>query len=1250
MDASKLSSCTPGQRLVIETFDKPLMVAAGAGSGKTFTLTQRTANAFSPASGEPPLVKSLDEVLVITFTSKAAAELKDRIRKNLDSEGFSEAASRVDTAWVSTIHGMASRILRENALELGIDPAFEVISEVRSQELQEQAINDVIKNVSPDDKYLYELIQTDSLLSSTGVFSSKDTAREQAKNILGRVEALPAGLGGLVIEKPVKSPCELLTTLVEVAEDYYGLFDSWLQPRYGKSGRPLKVDPLNATEEKTQAQFEQAIPLAKEWLETYSGSTFVDDDFDFEAYAAVFFSFPKMRKDLGKKRGSEEFTLGYLATYAELATELVVHAGYKRLMAIVDLARRVDNRFKELKGARYLDNTDLLRCTYEALRDHKAIADKYRDQFKLIMVDEFQDTDKLQVGIIKLLAQPDLSNVCTVGDAQQSIYRFRGADVEVFKDYRSELGVINSQSQQVELGDNFRSHGDVLAIVDTIFRQQNAFGGEFLHLEPKGKVNSVVNPIFDPTSQEVLPRITFDVVQYKSGGKGGGLAANDTVLLGARRIADHFADLVERGVPSGSMALLLGKMTNADVYAQALRDVGIESVIAGGSIFCSTTEALLVDSLLKLAVNRQDEEALFAVLVSPLFNLSDDMLLILSRGAKTGKASLGKGFFAVEKALPMEPGLEANAGRSGATQAFGSEAVDEGNVGDGVSPAALLKQQLSEEDGWLWQWSRDLLRAFVNQTRTGSAAEGLRALFVKSGLFSRLEAQGAEGLASAGNLAKALQLVREFEEVSSGIVSLSQAYSGHLATAKEAPGTLSTGDVSCLRIMTVHASKGLEFAHVALADLKSGVENRSALVVENVGDCTYASLGMGVPSTSYLSDLRKIYCQEHGEDLEYGIRAGQTPGLRHEALTHLKKCHELEEAQRLLYVALTRAVESLYVECINGGSPTSKTFSYKGIMDIIYTALRWDDQGKSSSQLVEYGGSIPARVTYTYLDSSQDLEEALEINSATQPQEQRLFTVPCWEEVLTPSLRPRVSSRAEVMSYTALSKGIHLSHQSLEDHAMTSETSTSCVQAEGVEVVATDFGSAFHELAQRAILQAKAKGLSELPMPTRAEIEQKLTRFNLLSQADRLEEALDRWVHSDLAAKFMASNEVDAEVPFMLRFVSEDGQVRYLEGSIDALGVNESGDALLVDYKTGGFADEAPETLRAKHELQAKCYSLALLDAGWLSVDANFVRMEQRICDSDHSNSNQPQVVRYCFTQEDKETLCREITQLAFGE
>ncbi|MCD8317195.1 MAG: UvrD-helicase domain-containing protein, partial [Eggerthellaceae bacterium] len=135
---------TQDQKRCIEHVDGPLLISAGAGSGKTFTLQQRIAYALAPDDGTEPVAKSVDEILAITFTTKAAQEIKSRVRAVLRSKGLLEEALKVDNAWISTIHSMALRILKEHSLEIGIDPSFVQIDDVMVDELRRQAFSDVI--------------------------------------------------------------------------------------------------------------------------------------------------------------------------------------------------------------------------------------------------------------------------------------------------------------------------------------------------------------------------------------------------------------------------------------------------------------------------------------------------------------------------------------------------------------------------------------------------------------------------------------------------------------------------------------------------------------------------------------------------------------------------------------------------------------------------------------------------------------------------------------------------------------------------------------------------------------------------------------------------------------------------------------------------------------------------------------------------------------------------------------------------
>ena len=134
---------TPGQEKCINPLDRSLVVAAGAGSGKTFTLTKRIVHAIQSGA-----VDGIERVCAITFANKAAGELKSRIKSELRACGLPEQALKVDEAWVSTIHGMCARILRAHAVELDLDPKFEMADAELARRLQARAIDAVLSRAA----------------------------------------------------------------------------------------------------------------------------------------------------------------------------------------------------------------------------------------------------------------------------------------------------------------------------------------------------------------------------------------------------------------------------------------------------------------------------------------------------------------------------------------------------------------------------------------------------------------------------------------------------------------------------------------------------------------------------------------------------------------------------------------------------------------------------------------------------------------------------------------------------------------------------------------------------------------------------------------------------------------------------------------------------------------------------------------------------------------------------------------------
>lgn len=1219
-----LDTCTPGQRRIITTLDKPLMVSAGAGSGKTFTLTQRIAYALTepvcsvldrsnrtssadtveePSSSHSgaPFAQNIDEVLAITFTKKAAAELKSRIKSKLLELGLTSQALKVDDAWISTIHGMCSRILREHSLELGIDPNFQVLSDTEANRLKEQAFDQVIFEINQSNNTSLK-----DYIHSVGIVSygaNGSSIQDYVTTLTNKVLAVPNGFDSLQLPPIEGNPSEILRQMIELGQQFVEISSTL--------SKPTKTDA------KHLEACESALNRAQTYLENGVATSFDEPSLN-SSFASVFFAFPKTSPKYRVKESDPAFFAQYRQTYAELACKVEAAFAAKEQRNIVAIAKRVYEVFQELKKPAYLDNTDLLRLTYQALKTHPNIASSYRDQFRLIMIDEFQDTDELQVAIFSQIAQSGFTNVCTVGDAQQSIYRFRGADVGVFYSYQSMLASSSNESVFVNLPDNFRSHADVLSFVDAIFSQAHVFGERFLSLQPKGKVNDQLDEAFENRSR--ISAALYDCPTEGPGVSGGRVAC-------ARRIAQHFAELHDAGVSPSDMTLLLGSMSNVDIYAQALRDFGFQSLVSGGSTFSAAYEVDLIKSLTSYFANPLNDAALYQVLSSPLFAIDDDSLLYMAtqfdREGKPHRRALSAGFVSWER----ERGLSC--------------------LSDG------------EKDSL--DFAHGTLKAAREMVARGGLAAGVLEACRASGWFIRLDSQGdAEAQAIVGNVYKALRMIEEIEKLGLGLERSVQQFIDDCETLKIAPGSLSNESGNFIKIMTIHASKGLEFPHVAVAELRLDSWTGSFLV-ENISGKTF-----GYVKPKELESFRPLIksLKEYLEPMEGTAEEvlNASSQFQPRALEACIAAQELSEARRLLYVALTRASKSLFVGIAYRGKK-EPDYTNKGILEDLYTALHWQASASAPRQYIDYGGSAPMCLEFNVVDNAFEENHPLESYFSFDLNDCRFSKSNTTDEFvgspkdfLIPGFPPQPALFAEPVSWSH-SEVCSYSSLGSSEHAQTTETNDPCYQGvnpllQSSEPVAFDagdnqfsvslsteddataLGSAFHRLAQRAIDESTE---GKLQVPSSIVVQSQCSTYSLSTQQQaRLHCALDLWFASDCAHKFASYPYRYAEVPFMVSFGVDNAQ--FLEGEIDGLAcdfpyeevLNQPEDtrkAYLIDYKTGCSPLEVPQEIYHKHLLQARCYAFALLKQGFTSIKACFVRVEQE----DPMHPRQPQIQEYEF-------------------
>lgn len=1209
-----LSTLMPQQLQVVKTLDRPLFVSAGAGSGKTFTLTRRIVYALSPESG--PFVEHLDQVLAITFTKDAAAEIRDRVRRALIEEGMDEEALTVDDAWISTIHGMCSRILRAHALELGIDPEFTVLTD--TDELMDQAVEHVLARAT-----------------------APDAAPELAASLKSLYAWYPmAGEGGLFgAGTTIKG---LVRELLELSSQLPGGMDDVCVAR-GQADTSALADAYRAALGASKAATEKA-QVALDAIDAFEASGKTMEDV---ARLMMSCSMPRASKAFPK----EQVEL-LKAEAADAFINIVLACGGPALDALVGLARAVEAEYRALKADQSaLDNNDLLRMAYEALRDYPAIRAAYEGRFKMVMIDEFQDTDQMQVDLIRYLTGAGERALCTVGDAQQSIYRFRGAEVEVFRRQERKVGLSAApeataaadapSGELVKLVRNFRSHDEVLRYVARVFDGDD--GGlmqGFLDLEASdGRKDTLVA---DASRRQAL---------FVAGG-----STQERTQAKARAIAERFRALANAGQPQGGMVLLLGRMTNADVYAQAFRDQGLDCVIAGGSVFAQAAEVQTVRALVCALANPADTaQGLMPLLASPMFALGAQEFLALATKLddQTGETSRRN--------------------------------IDMGIMSDSDVPGLQGLPLVTR--------AREVLRYALRRVGRDSFAAIARDVVNASGWFVRLAQRGPEGKAIAANVLKALDAVAEAEaEFGNSPRSIALAFDRFLA-GKEAPGALNEEGDGAVRIMTVHASKGLEYPVVAVSECFGVRKSSGAAQMGRVdGGAQVVALparfdGVKLADGTFVKgdDVKKQF--EHAfkgkgtslwlpPELMEDVCATGSPAEAFARLRNDDLQLSLEERARLLYVAMTRARELVILAMdagVSRGKLCAPTFDVE--TDLTYDVLRriLPTDGLDMPQLdadrLVFDSSQPGDYELISLADFTFGEQAFEANASLDA-EGRLVrgdaeaegadaaadrpvapgpadpSPDSFELVYPQAAGVRMGTcpfpARDSYSYSSIAAALHAE---AEDRAAVTrvpmDEAGDDAESDGSEMTDADvaavepagnpmaLGSAFHAACQWLI----EMGADTLP----AERADALARLWCLTpdQRERFDVALDRWLKSAVRADLLAWSCVRAEVPFFSLGCEDEDIARYgayAEGAIDALATDpaDSSRALVIDYKTGGTPDETPEQLQEKHALQARVYADVLHKAGFEVVTVKFVRVEQPD-PAIFVEPAEPQVVTYNF-------------------
>lgn len=590
---------TDAQRKAVE-YPGSLLVSAGAGSGKSSVLTARLMKQLKEGRG------CIDDYVIITFTKAAASELRAKISKALSEDPVLEKQiPRLARARIGTIHSFCASLLREFANEAGVNPDFMIMSDERKFSMRNSAVNRVLDSA-------YEKGDSDFFLLVNTVALGRDDSK-LCTLVLELNEKMQSHKDP---EGWAEKICGLMDSEVEDASDTpWGKYI--LKYAINESVKWEKVlssllDEISE-DEKISAAYAPGIENTIRSIEGYAAALKSGWDAAL-AYGGV--SFGRLNpvrkcentalKDYAKgikdqcKDAFDTITKMFSAPSKVIMDEMALSAG--AMKALLKLEKEFDTEYGIAKEkANMLDYSDLEHKTRILLEKHPELAERISKRCCEVMVDEYQDVSEIQDTIFKMVSDGG-SKLFMVGDIKQSIYKFRMADPRIF------IEKLEDENQEkVFLTDNFRSESGVIDCCNSVFERC---------------MTSTVGDIDYDENQRL-------VCGLKKDGPKPELRLYDGDRFDeAEQIALSIeSDIKDGKYRPGDIAILLRAASGVSpIFVKALESRGIPASDGGSNNFFESPDVSCIMSLLKLMDNPHDDVSLTAVLTSPLYNFTADML------------------------------------------------------------------------------------------------------------------------------------------------------------------------------------------------------------------------------------------------------------------------------------------------------------------------------------------------------------------------------------------------------------------------------------------------------------------------------------------------------------------------------------------------------------------------------------------------------------------------------------------------
>ncbi len=1191
------------RRAAQTVFDRPVIVEAGAGTGKTTILvarvlswvlgpgwdgaaaeirdheatrvrepakskTRQSSVATEPAA-EAIAARALESVVAITFTEAAAAEMASRVAERLarvatgaiEAPGFdpalitgstgdavgAETLSRrarallgqLDRLTASTIHAFCHALLRRHPLEAGLHPEFAI--DARGDRLEE--IVRAVVETRVKQAYAEEEL-SDSPLLELATYGKSPQQVAEALSYFAFEGVSAAGLESDPFrpERVGAIAADLrrtVTRFLEIADGDLANIKRTQNPARVERALEDTLEILKAAASDRAEGLELAQRLCKSLSSIWDGPPWTH-----------------LKKWAKEKFGkSETETFGdRLTPLAEQAAELAQRISYLRNAqpAFLDVARRALSPLlqeveREARATGVVNFQALLREAWRLLREHRRILHRERRGIRQLLVDEFQDTDRLQCDIVELLAlsgdPTDHSiGLFIVGDPKQSIYGWRNADLEAY-DRLVELALA-AGGERYPLVRNFRSHAEILAEVERA-------------IEPIMKQEPGLQPAFE----SLVASAPTEAIAGAAGGRWsaveywvswhprwrGKTRHADAAEIEARAIAADIRNLHDTGTPWNDCALLLRSASRVDTYLEGFRDAGVPFVVTSDKQYFRRREVIDASALIRCVVSPTDHVALLTWMRSPIVGVPDAALIPLwSRG--------------FPKLLTELEGADSTGVLAELETAIRETARLLEQVPDEQLPG------LARVRGWEELLIRSVralaeLRSAFRDQPSDRFIERLRWIF----LSEPIEGARYLGRYRVANLDRLFRSIQTGLEIRGGdvqtVLRLLRRSVGLALEAEEALPKDAAEDA--VQVMTIHKAKGLEFGHVYLAQLHA--EGRGSERSTFDADRRWDSLG----------------------ELEYVLFDAPTLGF--DAVERHRERVSAAEQVRTLYVALTRAQRRLVLV---GNWPEKGRSGWSSQPTYVELLGRRHEHPVSIDKLATAAGLLDEGV----LDAAGVRWKFPGLRAKSESPEPRSAAIglPSAKQVRAASERLsalRLTAR-ERMERPYLAQAAQAAQEALGDSDRSAVKPAAASSPFGRHT-AMAIGKTIHHALETWDLRADPSAEHERQTSRlRAHFENLVSGEELEPGWAAVEELLDRFRRGTLLERLISAPGavVARELPILMPSADSNDRgggtpIAGISGTIDLLLEDSEGRFTIVDYKTDRV--ESDDEVRSRAELYA---------------------------------------------------------------